>query len=377
MNRRTWLIGIGAALLVALLGGMVWFVASNMERTQREVTLPPQGEAAYNPLYALKRSLEHAGIPVQSRRRLEWTSHVVGPTDTVVIRGDVRRTLPEETDAIDAWVRAGGHLLVELPPVIFDGSDANPGDTVLSRIGVRPYGVDYACQKLRVQDGQQVTLCGRVTAELSEDVEVLNAWVTASDDIHYVRVAHGRGTVDVLSSLDVLGNEHLEKPGHAAFARQLLAPGYGHGTVHLIYEARMTPLWQLLLKRGWPVWIPGVLALLGWMFRRSQRFGPWLPAPAADRRSLLEHMQASGWLLQRHGKGALLYSAIREQFFIRLRQRAPHAAVLDGTAQQQAIAGHLGVPESEVQAALMPPLPDNTADLQRRIALLNRMRRQL
>ncbi len=376
MTARIWRIGILTMLALALLGVVIWYVASHLERGEKEVTLPPRGEATYNPLYALKRSLEHAGIPVHSRRRLQLEMHPLGGSDTLVLRGDVRRMAGADVEAIDAWVRDGGHLIVELPSVALEDTIDDDG-TLLSRIGVLPYGGEYACHALSVQPTQNVELCGTVTADVADDVEVLAGWVTEDDFVPYVRVAHGDGTVDVLTTLDVVDNDQLERPGHAVFARQLLGPGYGQGRVHLIYDAQMPPLWRTLLERGWPVWVPGVLALLAWMFTRSQRFGPWLPAPIPDRRSLLEHVQASGRLLHRHGQSRLLYSAIREQFFDRLRQRVPYAAALDGGAQAQAIAEHLGAPVAEVQAALVPPLPDNPADLQRRIAQLNRMRRQL
>ncbi|KLD68954.1 hypothetical protein Y886_43930, partial [Xanthomonas hyacinthi DSM 19077] len=85
-------------------------------------------------------------------------------------------------------------------------------------------------------------------------------------------------------------------------------------------------LWRTLFTRGWPAWLPALLMLLAWLWSRTQRFGPLLASPAGDRRSLLEHVRASGEHLFRYGKAALLYTAMRQAFLTRLRRRAPLAA---------------------------------------------------
>jgi hypothetical protein len=60
--------------LIFLLGLLVtsvlaaWFLG-RYERAERELALPPRGEAAYNPLYALRQTLRADGVRAESRQR--------------------------------------------------------------------------------------------------------------------------------------------------------------------------------------------------------------------------------------------------------------------------------------------------------------------
>jgi hypothetical protein len=110
---------------------------------------------------------------------------------------------------------------------------------------------------------------------------------------------------------------------------------------------------------------------------RAERLGPQLPPPPMDRRSLLEHVQASGEHLYRYGRRATLYAAVHEAFMRRLRQRDPYAAALDGPAQVEAIARRTGLSKDEVEAALRYPRSGDRKDFVQRIARLLQLRRQL
>lgn len=129
-----------------------------------------------------------------------------------------------------------------------------------------------------------------------------------------------------------------------------------------------------IFYQGWPLWVPLLLAILGWLWSRAQRFGSALPAPVVERRSLLEHVRASGELLLRFGHGTRLYLAVQALFLHRLRLRAPVAAALDGAARDQAIAAVLQWPVSRVASALTPPSPHDSSALRERIRLLLQMR---
>ena len=134
------------------------------------------------------------------------------------------------------------------------------------------------------------------------------------------------------------------------------------------------------LRHGmsWMFFVPVLLfALLVWLWMRAERLGPQLPAPPMDRRSLLEHVQASGEHLYRYGRRATLYAAVHEAFMRRLRQRDPYAAALDGPAQIEAIARRTGLSKDEVEAALRYPRSGDRKDFVQRIARLLQLRRQL
>jgi hypothetical protein len=157
----------------------------------------------------------------------------------------------------------------------------------------------------------------------------------------------------------------------------VLAPNYGQGTVHLVYAAQMPSLLRTVLTQGWPVWAPLLLALFAWLWLRMQRFGPLRPSPPAERRSLLEHVRASGEHLFRYNKRALLYAAVRNAFLSRLRRRDPMAAALSGEAQIEAIAERLNISADKIRTALQPPSSHDKPAFRDRISTLIQLRNRI
>ena len=371
-------------VLLALLGvGLVaagtWWWLRTYERVSSTLDLPPKGEAGYNPLYALKIALGKDGRRVDSRQRLSLAAHPLQAADTVLLLGDPRTLSAAEADALLAWVEAGGHLIMRTPP---PGSEIGEDEVpVLDALGIAVLDSDPVCLGLQVLAMEHhLEFCnGRRFYFYDEDVEAAATWGDEENgEYGYARVPRGRGSVDVVADLDFLVNAKLEDRQHAALTRQLLQPNWaGGGTFHLIYSANMPPLWRLLIDHGWRVLLPSLLALLLWLWMRTERLGPLRPAPVPDRRSLLEHVQASGDHLYRYGRRATLYAAAHDAFMRRLRRRDPYAAVLEGPAQIDAIAKRTGMTPADVDAALRYPRPGDAKDFVLRIARLLQLRNRL
>ncbi len=380
-GRKTGLI-IAFTVAAVLLGGLgVWWFLENYKRVPEQIDLPPKGEASYNPLYALKLSLRDAGQRVESRQRLRLDEHRLKPADTVLMMGDLRALSQADADKLLDWVARGGHLVVTTPSpgVAIDDADV----PLLTELGIAPYDDLPECMGLQVDKlpHHDEFCAGRRFYFYDEDVRVLAAWTEENEDgldYGFARVGWGDGTVDVIAELDFVQNDKLDDVPHVALTRQLLQPNWGkRGTFHLIYSADMPPLWKLLLDHGWRALLPLALALLVWLWMRAERLGPLLPRPPMDRRSLLEHVQASGEHLYRYGRRATLYAAVHDAFMRRLRQRDPYAAALEGPAQIDAIAKRTGLSKDEVEAALRYPRSGDRKDFVQRIARLLQLRRKL
>lgn len=370
-----WRTRIGLALLAAVLVGLfvAWWLHT-YERVEREVDLPPRGEAVYNPLYALRLALRADGIDADSRQRLRLQATPLAAGDTVLLFGDPRTLTAREADELLDWVTEGGHLLLRTPPQRSRTGIARPWE-LLPRLGITPLPGSAHCEQLLVEgQAPHVEFClgQRFTADAPARV-----WGDGDAGLVFARLQRGAGTVDVLADFDFLAAQQLREPSHVALTRQLLAPNYGHGRMHLIYAASVPPLWWLLLTRGWMVWGPLLLALLAWLWMRTQRLGPLLPSPQPARRALLEHVQASGEHLLRYRRGAPLHAAVRTAFLERLRRRDPFAASLEGDAQVEAIAARTGLSATEVRQALQTPASDDFRGFRQRIARLIQMRTHL
>ncbi|KAF1712664.1 hypothetical protein CSC70_01405 [Pseudoxanthomonas kalamensis DSM 18571] len=385
----------GLILFVALLVVTVaaaWFL-HNFHRVEHELDLPPRGEAAYNPLYALKLALQADGVRVDSRQRLNLAAHPLQPGDTVLLLNDPRSLSPPDAQRLLDWVAGGGHLIVRTPDL--KGWQDSLTPALFETLGLFVKGHDAGgstdCMSFQVEgEDHHIEFCGKARFSFDDVVPELS-WGNLGDGYVYARLAHGDGRVDVLSGFDFLSNRRaggglfggtgvdggLHDGPHRALTRQVLAPNYGKGTMHLVYAAQMPSLFRSLFERGWRIWLPLALALLAWLWMRSQRFGPALPPPPGERRSLLEHVRASGEHLFRYNKRALLYAAVRQAFLSRLRRRDPLAAALDGDAQAEAIAARLQVPAASLRDALQAPASHDTGAFRDRISTLIRLRRQL
>jgi hypothetical protein len=380
MNRaaavRSILLALVGAGLVAL---FTWWWMRTYERVTDTIDLPPRGEAAYNPLYPLKIALDKAGRRVDARQRLDLPDHPLRPADTVLMLGDPRTLSAPEVDGLLAWVETGGHLIVRTPP---PGSTIGGEDVpLLSDLGIVAMDADPVCQGLQVEKREHhIEFCnGRRFYFFGENAEVAATWGDdEAAEYAYARVVFGEGTVDVIADLDFLQQDKLEEAQHAALTRQLLQPNWTDGgTFHLIYSANMPSLWDLLWQYGWRAIVPSLLALLLWLWLRTERLGPLRPSAPPDRRSLLEHVQASGDHLYRYGRRGTLYAAAYDAFLRRLRQRDPYAAALEGPAQIDAIARRTGLSTADVDAALRYPRPGDAKDFVLRIAKLLQLRTRL
>ena len=369
---RIALAALGATIIAL---GVAWFLHTH-ERVSDTVDLPPRGEAAYNPLYALRETLRADGVEAQSRQRLQLSSVPLGPRDTVLLYSEPRTLLPSEVEALLGWVQQGGHLLVRTPLPRRRADAARPWD-LLERLGVHTVDGRTHCEPLLVTgQGGHVEFCsGR--RFLVDDEPLLEWGDSGEDGLVFARLAHGAGRVDVLADFDFMRNADLREVPHALLTRQLLAPNWGAGTMHLVYAASVPPLWYQILTRGWMAWGPLLLALLAWLWMRTQRLGPVLPAPPVARRALLEHVAASGEHLVRYGRAPLLYDAVRSAFLDRLRRRDPLAAALEGEAGIEAIAARTGLSPRDVRHALQAPRPDDAKAFRQRIARLIQMRNHL
>ncbi len=381
MSRHADALRIGLLSLIgaALVGGFVAWWLHTYERVSKTIDLPPRGEASYNPLYALKIALGKDGRRVDSRQRLQLDDHPLKPADTLLLLGDTRTLSVSDSARLLDWVDAGGHLILRTPP---PGAELGEEDVpLLSDLGLAVVDEEPACLGLKVPNmDQKAEFCdGRRFYFFDDEPEAFATWGDDENtEYAYARVPWGEGTVDVLADLDFLLNEKLEEGPHRALTRQLLQPNYARGgTFHLIYSANMPPLWRLLLDHAWRVLLAGLLALLAWLWMRAERLGPLRPSPSPDRRSLLEHVQASGDHLYRYGRRATLYAAAHDAFLRRLRRRDPYAAALEGPAQIDAIAKRTGASTAEVDAALRYPRSGDAKDFVLRIAKLLQLRQRL
>lgn len=368
-NAWPWLL-----VLAVIAVGVAWFLATH-QRVEKTITLPPRGEAAYNPLYALKLALRADGQRAESRQRLQVEEMGLAAGDTLLVYSDPRALTSAQLEALFLFAEDGGHLVLRLPPWQDDQADAGE---LADWLPIEPALLAPHCMDLFVAgEDDHEEFCSAARFELAEDAEVSAAWRTRDGEHVFARFPYGDGSVDLLGDLGMVDNDSLDDGPHHAFALQLLAPNWGRGRFHLVYAADMPPLWHWLLEHAWAFLLPLLVALLAFLWMRMQRFGPLQPSPLPPRRSLLEHVEASGEHLLRYGKLGVLHRALRDAVLARLRRRDPLAAAQEGETQAALVAVRTGLAPAHVRATLDTRPPVNAGEFRHRIARLIELRKRL
>ena len=393
MNRQRWLLASLAAIVFVAAGA--WAFPRLFKPVTTEIPLPPTGEAAYNPLYALKLSLQQQRRPVSAWPSLAAAQHALGPRDTLFVYERPEAIGEQQAQRLLAWVRAGGHLLVPGP-----ASSGDPG-RLAQLLGLRAVAVpEEKPSKAAVDEGETEDEdapfeCERLLdagAALDEKAKA-SVWLCdprfvatvpgyafgggdARRGYRFARRQLGAGQVTV-AELRYFDNEGLRRPPVRELAAAYLAPALAPGRVHLVYSADVPSLLRLLLTRAWMVLLPLLLALAAWLAWRGQRFGPLQPAPEPRRRELLEHVRAAGEFTWGRQRASALHAAVLRLFRQRLQRHAPEIDALDGEAQVLALAEATALPASRVRQALRPQGLQHPNSFTQSIATLLQMRSRL
>jgi len=345
---------IWVAILLSALGALlwVWWVSSH-DRVWSDRQEPVEGEASYNDYYVVQQALRAQGVQVQSLPHLDGSIEHWSDRDSLMLGSDLRTLAPTQVDAILEWVARGGRLLVA------SGSrwDAN-GNSLLNRIGIIPSNDGMWCVRWLDSGPKPSTGCfGTFAFAASERENFQLAVGNANNGWIMARRSWGLGQIEVVGSLFRLQNHALNDSQESDWAWQLLAPMLQGGVFHIVYQTELPPLYVYLVRYGWYSLLPLLCALLAWLWTSSQRFGPPLPLPAADRRALGEHIQASGEYLYRRGLIPALYAPLRRRFDELLRRRHPALAALPPAEIAQALAQRYKLPLESVRLALQAPKP--------------------
>lgn len=360
---------ISGLLLILLAALAIWWFRT-FERVPEEITLPPRGEARYNSLFALKKTLEAQHIETMSYAGLNLPKMKLQPGDVLIITADVRTLTLDQVTELMKWVTDGGHLIFSLP----SSAEGRVGE-LLDYLGLS-ITKHYSCMQWGADKSDTFedivkriftlnpdhpisdtnSYCTKYRFRVDSDEDVGFDWLWGSEENGYMlgRQLWGKGSIFVAANLNFLTNSYLNDPSQAALTWQVLVLALGKGKAHLVYAIDVPPWYVLLVYHGWPILLPLLLALFAWLWMRSQRFGPLLPLATAHRRALLEHVQATGEFAFRRGRVHALYAAAWRSFQNRLQRRDPSMAALDGEALVQALATRHQLAVSTVRQALSP-----------------------
>lgn len=186
--------------------------------------------------------------------------------------------------------------------------------------------------------------------------------------------SEGKGRIVAVPS-NYFGNLRLQVYDHGELLLALAALAPSAKQVTFVRNGDALPwpqaLWQHFSHAL--IGLAAVLALLFWSAVR--RFGPVLPEPDRERRSLLEHIDASGaWLWKADGGRQQLLDAARGETLALIKRRAPALLRLAPHDLCAALARMSGLPEREIDDALHAPAAPQAPQFIRQIRTLQELR---
>jgi len=377
-SRLRWVVW---ALVVALVVALGVWIQRSIEWVDEPVTTPPQGEAAHDPFYAAKRLAERLGASVTTLRSFEQ----MPPAGATLILASRRWAMfPGREQALERWVRDGGHLVAlqgawsadaQAPAwVPIKSSRRRAAAASAPEIGTSSEAAASAplagfarflaapCAHYAEPDASEgafgaprsYRVCGwrpRVLAAVAPSWQLVGA-----DGAVAVRVAVGAGDVTSNALEGSFRNDAvLRDDGALAFAAMLqLAPG--DRVWFLVDEAR-APLVALLWQHAAPAIALAAIALALALWRSGARFGPRLLDAPLARRSIGEQVRRTAAFVARGGGAALHAASVRALDDEARRSIPNYAGLLARSDRSVAIAKRTGDDPAALGAA-MAPHPD-------------------
>ena len=372
MSRRPILLTLVlATVAIAVALGALWFF-KNFERVEEDVWVGYHGAARTNPFLAAERLFTRLGAPA---RTLPAGPEKLPPADHALLLVSPARSLSaEKFGKILDWVRQGGRLLIvpdeapSLDPVlrywkvsVNEQPDAGGPETfqVALRNGAKARVEIPRVRRLAV---------ARKDSQIAFGTEA---------GLAFVRYAEGAGSVTFLADSGFLTNNGIGQLDHAALAWALVrAGGDAPGGVWIAIRDQVPTLGQLLVRYAWMALASSGLLIAAWLWSAGARFGPLVPDPPRGRRSLLEHVEASGDFLWRTGRGDELVQGAREALLHRIEVREPAWSRLPDPELVKRLAAGSRIPAARIDRALYGAVTA-PADLVHALQTLETVRRTL
>lgn len=423
-KHRQWLFA-GIAILVIIAGCLWWFNTFEKRWTARHYT----SEALRNnPMLASTRLLSNRGFTVRNETTLREALLKPLPGGTLLIAENGGIVSPEQANLLLAWVRKGNTLIMrpkwgsnvdEDDDEAEEDADAaqqhdkgaarTETDPVAAHFGVALKRVKCECKNREPAPPKEPgpytppEFTARAADRLT-DFTLPGASYALQLDASYVGMqahksrpvplysdaigdavriyAEGRGHV-VLVAQNYFNNHHLARYDHAEMLLGLaqLRQGTSDGkpsAAHFIVvrDIDMAKWYEALWDNFRPalIGIGCMLLLLLWIALR--RFGPTLPEPTQERRSLIEHIDASGrWLWKIKGGRELLLEAARAAANRAWQRRNPKLLRLHPDQQIERLAEASNLAVADVIDALRHPAGKTPAAFTRQIHTLRQLRK--
>ncbi|MFJ2711781.1 DUF4350 domain-containing protein [Pseudomonas sp. NPDC087346] len=387
MNRRTvcWV----AALIVALLAALSIYLYLKAQPYQEVINHGPSPAAQANPYLAAEMFLRGRSINITHAESLAVLPDIDPRQHTLLLFGERSRMTPRQVDQVLNWTRAGGRL-VFVAEALWDEQAKQSNDLLLDRVqlhqslskDLKDPPADLAddpypnLTKLYLEDEDAPAYANFDTEfHLDDPKNLVQAWANSGKATHMMQLAHGLGSITVVTDADLWKNRTIDQYDNAWLLWYLTADTDATLIFNTDHDGLLTLLW-----RYFPQAIVALLALIGlWLWHVGVRQGP-LQAPApTGRRQLQEHLRASADFILRHNGQQTLVQALQQDVLRRARRRHPGFDQLNVAEQWLVLSRLTRQPTRAISQALSPAPKQRMshAAFSRQVAHLQTLRNSL
>jgi hypothetical protein len=368
MNRKL----LFRSLLIGLpLTAAILYIALNWYRIEYEPYWVASGKAVQEDRFlAFKRLLERMGAKVIVLRAPAELGELQRGGTLVLAAPRLAYMTPQHVHRIIEWVEDGGHLVVQ-------AERWETSDPLLSRLGVdnvppadirkspqseigpplperfTPMG-DAAFDWPGAERKLKVNFMPMAANLRDERKRPVRASITTGKLTAALDFDEGAGRVTILPTFQFFANTQVGHLDHARFAWLATGEPRPNEPVMLFLQMNSPPLGDWLWREAWTVVIATAILIALWLARIVPRFGPLAPDPAPQRRSLAEHIVASGRFLWSRAESSFLLQALRERVMRAARRRGV-VSTASATQAASTIAQLTDSPEGAIRVALGSP----------------------
>lgn len=327
------------------------------EPVEEEIDTGYSAQARQNQFLAAQRFIKELDIDSETIRGMDKVNHLPAPHNVLFATYSHRFEESATREHLLAWIRQGGHLVLELRP--FQGSDDVKVDTpLLDTLEVWPDNSDAFFNKINTEtievrvykNSEPLTVAFQPFRTLKVTREDPVLLFNDSNGIHLVEYNLGDGVITIMSGFDLWRNRNIGRYDHAAALAQIL--GDNPSKVWFLQSVSMPSIFKLMWQYGREAVVASGLLLLLMLWHLNNRFGPVVSINQQQRRSLLEHLDAVGqfdWRYQ-HAEGIL--KTVRADLHQMIETRYPRWQKKSAQEQNEWLAKRTRLSEQEISRAL-------------------------
>lgn len=383
MNRQTLII-IVAGILIAI--ATVWWFQRTFEYRTQEQEVGFEGEARRNVYLAAERFLQKYNMTVKSIPTVLDMKRMPSPDDVLFIPTARYDLSPEKIQELLSWVEQGGHLIARARRM--GSTIAGPKDELFNALGVQTY----------VKSGNKPVVSdksGVIDVHVNPGVEDkkvefnMNRWmkdtgkhelswsVTGANGSQLLEYSIGKGYVTLLSDIRFLTNSHIADNDHAAFVYTLVHLDNRNRNIWIVRNGNMPSLLRIMSEKLTASLVASGVFILFWLWNITRRFGPVRSGEVTVRRSLREHITATGLFHWRNRNRSALFMGAKTALLEQISQARP----LWTRLAQADLAGKLAkisnISPAKVLLVLQTDKADKEADFTQYIEIISMIRKRL